>query len=132
VTLRARWVTLRARWVTLRARWVMLRARWVTLRDRWVMLRARWVNVQAHRAFGATHVSIRGIEDTIEVLPSLQKPKKIAFLGSDGKAYTFLAKPKDDLRKVSTRTRLRVAWWRRAVQKLRIVTLGFGTARQRI
>jgi serine/threonine-protein kinase ATR len=44
-------------------------------------------------------VSIRGIEDTIEVLPSLQRPKKIAFLGSDGRAYTFLAKPKDDLRK---------------------------------
>ena len=34
-------------------------------------------------------------------MSSLQKPKKIVFVGSDGCQYTFLAKPKDDLRKVS-------------------------------
>jgi hypothetical protein len=33
--------------VTLRARWVTLRARWVTLRARWVTLRARWVTLSA-------------------------------------------------------------------------------------
>lgn len=35
----------------------------------------------------------------VEVMQSLQKPKKIGFRGSDGANYTFLAKPKDDLRK---------------------------------
>lgn len=29
----------------------------------------------------------------------LQKPKKLTFIGSDGAEYSFLAKPKDDLRK---------------------------------
>lgn len=32
-------------------------------------------------------------------MSSLQKPKKIVFLGNDGRQYPFLAKPKDDLRK---------------------------------
>lgn len=32
-------------------------------------------------------------------MPSLQRPKKIVFLGSDGKKYPFLCKPHDDLRK---------------------------------
>jgi serine/threonine-protein kinase ATR len=32
-------------------------------------------------------------------MPSLQKPKKITFVGSDGLHHSFLAKPKDDLRK---------------------------------
>lgn len=35
----------------------------------------------------------------VEVMASLQKPKKIVFMGSDAQPYTFLAKPKDDLRK---------------------------------
>lgn len=30
---------------------------------------------------------------------SMMKPKKIIFVGSDGRDYPFLAKPKDDLRK---------------------------------
>jgi serine/threonine-protein kinase ATR len=30
---------------------------------------------------------------------SLQKPKKITIMGTDGKDYIFLCKPKDDLRK---------------------------------
>jgi serine/threonine-protein kinase ATR len=32
-------------------------------------------------------------------MTSLQKPKKLTFVGSDGLEYPFLAKPKDDLRK---------------------------------
>jgi len=32
-------------------------------------------------------------------MQSLQKPKKLTFVGSDGQEYPFLAKPKDDLRK---------------------------------
>ncbi len=35
----------------------------------------------------------------MQVMSSLQRPKKVVFVGSDGKAYPFLAKPKDDLRK---------------------------------
>ena len=44
-------------------------------------------------------VTIAGIQDEIHIMTSLMKPKKIVFIGSDGKDYPFLAKPKDDLRK---------------------------------
>ena len=44
-------------------------------------------------------VTINGLKDEIEIMSSLQKPKKIVLLGSDGLEYPFLAKPKDDLRK---------------------------------
>ncbi|KAK2190032.1 hypothetical protein NP493_91g01005 [Ridgeia piscesae] len=53
----------------------------------------------SHSPFPGTPVYIAGIEDTIEVLPSLARPKKITMLGSDGQLYTMLCKPKDDLRK---------------------------------
>ncbi|XP_065323146.1 serine/threonine-protein kinase atr-like [Gordionus sp. m RMFG-2023] len=46
-------------------------------------------------------IYIVGIEDDIEVLPSLQRPKKISFRTSNGKSYPMLCKPKDDLRKDS-------------------------------
>ncbi|KAM3298235.1 hypothetical protein ACQJBY_039941 [Aegilops geniculata] len=45
------------------------------------------------------HPTIAGIADDAEILSSLQKPKKVVFLGSDGVARPFLCKPKDDLRK---------------------------------
>ncbi|GFR46172.1 hypothetical protein Agub_g7700, partial [Astrephomene gubernaculifera] len=48
---------------------------------------------------GAGLVRIEGIRDEMPVMQSLQKPKKLTFLGSDGAEYSFLAKPKDDLRK---------------------------------
>ncbi|XP_035400386.1 serine/threonine-protein kinase ATR isoform X3 [Cygnus atratus] len=35
----------------------------------------------------------------VEILASLQKPKKISLKGSDGKSYIMMCKPKDDLRK---------------------------------
>lgn len=35
----------------------------------------------------------------VEILSSLQKPKKISLKGSDGKFYIMMCKPKDDLRK---------------------------------
>ena len=47
-------------------------------------------------------VTIAGMNDAMLVMASLQKPKKIVFRGSDGNEYPFLAKPKDDLRKVRT------------------------------
>lgn len=37
--------------------------------------------------------------DDALVLNSLQKPRKISILGTDGKVYSLLCKPKDDLRK---------------------------------
>lgn len=40
-----------------------------------------------------------GVEDRIDIMSSLVKPKKITFRGSDGKSYPFLCKPHDDLRK---------------------------------
>lgn len=46
-------------------------------------------------------VTVAGMEDGIDVLRSLQLPKKVTLVGSDGNRYTFLAKPKDDLRKDS-------------------------------
>ena len=49
----------------------------------------------------AEPVTIAGMEDGVEVLRSLQVPKKVTLIGSDGAAYAFLAKPKDDLRKDS-------------------------------
>lgn len=44
-------------------------------------------------------LSILGFLDEVDVMSSLQKPRKITAVGSDGVCYTFLCKPKDDLRK---------------------------------
>ena len=46
-----------------------------------------------------SNVTIVRIFDEVEILSSLQKPKVIKVLGSDGMEYRFLCKPKDDLRK---------------------------------
>lgn len=40
-----------------------------------------------------------GVRDEVEIMPSLQQPKKLVFIGSDGRNYPFLCKPHDDLRK---------------------------------
>jgi serine/threonine-protein kinase ATR len=45
--------------------------------------------------------TIIGFKDEIEILQSLQRPKKITVLASDGKEYIFLGKAEDDLRKDS-------------------------------
>ncbi|CAL1526088.1 unnamed protein product, partial [Lymnaea stagnalis] len=52
-----------------------------------------------HSPFPDNQIYIRGFTDTIEILPSLQKPKKITLVGSDGQFYVMMCKPKDDLRK---------------------------------
>jgi serine/threonine-protein kinase ATR len=44
-------------------------------------------------------VTIFSLKDQIQVMHSLQKPKRIVLIGSDGREYPYLAKPKDDLRK---------------------------------
>eukprot|EP00873_Tetraselmis_striata_P024237 jgi/Tetstr1/444501/TSEL_032380.t1 len=53
----------------------------------------------SHDAFSGRVTTIQSINKEVEVMASLQKPKKIVFMGSDAQPYTFLAKPKDDLRK---------------------------------
>ena len=50
-------------------------------------------------AFPSDVAVIASIEDEVAVLSSLQKPKKLTVIGSDGHEYAFLCKPKDDLRK---------------------------------
>lgn len=44
-------------------------------------------------------VHITKIEENVVIMPSLQRPRRITLKGSDGKAYLFMCKPKDDLRK---------------------------------
>ncbi|KAJ8357162.1 hypothetical protein SKAU_G00199560 [Synaphobranchus kaupii] len=53
----------------------------------------------SHDPFPGHWVYLAGFDDSVEILASLQKPKKIALKGSDGKFYTMMCKPKDDLRK---------------------------------
>lgn len=52
-----------------------------------------------HLPFPSDLPRITGWEPTIEIMNSLQKPRKIVAIGSDGARYAFLCKPKDDLRK---------------------------------
>ncbi|KAJ2748090.1 hypothetical protein GGI19_006264, partial [Coemansia pectinata] len=52
-----------------------------------------------HQPFASDLPTISSFGDEIEVMSSLQRPKKIVMHGSDGRAYSFLCKPKDDLRK---------------------------------
>lgn len=53
----------------------------------------------AHKAFAQDKITIQSFEDSVLVLSSLQRPKKVTARGSDGKPYGLLCKPKDDLRK---------------------------------
>ncbi|KAJ2120198.1 hypothetical protein IW147_005269 [Coemansia sp. RSA 720] len=52
-----------------------------------------------HQPFSSDLPTIAGFDDAIDVMHSLQRPKKITVVGSDGHRYSFLCKPKDDLRK---------------------------------
>uniref|UniRef100_A0A3Q2PS27 Serine/threonine-protein kinase ATR n=1 Tax=Fundulus heteroclitus TaxID=8078 RepID=A0A3Q2PS27_FUNHE len=52
-----------------------------------------------HDAFPGHWAYLHSFEDGVEILASLQKPKKISLKGSDGRSYTMMCKPKDDLRK---------------------------------
>ena len=42
-------------------------------------------------------VTIQGLHDTIQILPTKTKPKKLMFLGSDGRRYPYLFKGLEDL-----------------------------------
>ncbi|KAF7722872.1 serine/threonine-protein kinase M1 [Apophysomyces ossiformis] len=52
-----------------------------------------------HVPFPEDLPTIQGFGPTIEVMRSLQQPKKIAVIGNDGRRYNFLCKTNDDLRK---------------------------------
>ena len=58
-------------------------------------------DLHQHKPFPSGLVYIQSIDDEVTVMASLVQPKKITFLGSDGHRYSFLAKPKDDLRRDS-------------------------------
>lgn len=55
----------------------------------------------SHKPFSSDIPTIAGFEDRIDVMNSLQRPKKLTIIGSDGKGYIFLCKAEDDLRKDS-------------------------------
>ena len=58
------------------------------------------VGMTNHKAFcSGSLVYFAKVEDNVTIIRSLVKPKKLEFLGSDGKKYSFLCKPKDDLRR---------------------------------
>ncbi|KDR17199.1 Serine/threonine-protein kinase ATR [Zootermopsis nevadensis] len=52
-----------------------------------------------HDPFPVKQVFIKEVCDELTVLPSLQKPRRISFVGSDGNQYMMMCKAKDDLRK---------------------------------
>jgi len=54
---------------------------------------------QTHRPFLPNLPTIQGFDDTIDIMHSLQKPRKIVVHASNGARYPFLCKPRDDLRK---------------------------------
>lgn len=39
----------------------------------------------------------RSVDNLVQILPTKTKPKKLAFIGSDGKKYTYLFKGMEDL-----------------------------------
>uniref|UniRef100_A0A182W7X4 Serine/threonine-protein kinase ATR n=1 Tax=Anopheles minimus TaxID=112268 RepID=A0A182W7X4_9DIPT len=51
------------------------------------------------QSYPTNAIYIAGIEEELTVLFSLQKPRKITLRGHNGKLYTMMLKPKDDLRK---------------------------------
>ncbi|VVC41563.1 Hypothetical protein CINCED_3A002699 [Cinara cedri] len=51
-----------------------------------------------HNPFPDDLVYIHGIKDEVYIYSSLQKPKRIIILGSDGNEYPMMCKPKDDIR----------------------------------
>ncbi|KAJ1032614.1 hypothetical protein NDA16_000637 [Ustilago loliicola] len=64
-----------------------------------VLLPSNHLISEVHRPFPSNLPTIYSFEDQIEVMNSLQKPRKMMIIGNDGNRYPFLCKPKDDLRK---------------------------------
>lgn len=55
--------------------------------------------IRRHNPFPVDPITIQSFDDDVLVLSSLQRPRKLNVLGSDGRSYGLLCKPKDDLRK---------------------------------
>lgn len=55
--------------------------------------------IKHHVPFPDDQPCLHGFLDEVDIMNSLQKPRKITVIGSDGRHYPFLCKPKDDLRK---------------------------------
>lgn len=70
-----------------------------TTKFRQLHLPAKGVSLENHNPFSRNWIHIAGIEDNVSIMPSLQRPRRIALRGSDGKQYLFMCKPKDDLRR---------------------------------
>ncbi|CAH8665169.1 unnamed protein product [Dicrocoelium dendriticum] len=67
-------------------------------------VQCRYEDMQRHWPFGSGPdqlVCLTRIEDTVEILGSQTRPKKMTWVGSDGRNYIIVAKPNDDLRKDS-------------------------------
>lgn len=61
--------------------------------------RGRDAAAARHSPFLLDSPRIQGMLDRVDVMSSLQAPKKVTLKGTDGRDWPFLAKPKDDLRK---------------------------------
>ena len=57
--------------------------------------------INTHKPFPSNLPTINSVVDEVEIMPSLQRPRKIKIIGSNGAKYIFLCKPADDLRKDS-------------------------------
>ncbi|XP_069694965.1 serine/threonine-protein kinase ATR isoform X2 [Periplaneta americana] len=57
------------------------------------------VNLYGHCPFPKDPVYIKEMTDDLFVLASLQKPRRVTFIGTDGEKYMMMCKAKDDLRK---------------------------------
>ncbi|KAH7138990.1 hypothetical protein B0J11DRAFT_32467 [Dendryphion nanum] len=55
--------------------------------------------IRNHNPFPQDAITISSFKDDVLVLSSLQRPRKVTVIGSDGRSYGLLCKPKDDLRK---------------------------------
>ncbi|TFK72010.1 hypothetical protein BDN72DRAFT_869695 [Pluteus cervinus] len=52
-----------------------------------------------HQPFPTDAPTFQGFYDEVDIMKSLARPRKITIRGSNGQVYSFLGKPKDDLRK---------------------------------
>ncbi|KAF9115524.1 serine/threonine-protein kinase M1 [Mortierella sp. AM989] len=68
-------------------------------RTLWPAIPESSASMASHQPFKPNLPRINSFLDEVEVMSSLQRPRKITVVGSDGLHYTFLCKPKDDLRK---------------------------------
>ncbi|XP_034947758.1 serine/threonine-protein kinase ATR-like [Chelonus insularis] len=55
-------------------------------------------SIDQHNPFPTNWISIKSISEHVLILTSMQRPKRITFIGSDGNQYPFMCKSKDDLR----------------------------------